>query len=177
MLVVITGKSGVGKTTLLKNLKYKYIVYMDDVIKNDLYKNNEELRQDLVSAFGQKVLKDNVVDTTYLGKIVFNIKDKLSLLNIITYKYISEYLTDLSLSDKVWLVEMAVYINLEHMYKRFFDKVVLVKNNKPNIKNKFKYLKNKVNPIEEKQIHYDYCVAINNWDFPTQELKELLNLE
>jgi dephospho-CoA kinase len=36
-MILITGKTGVGKTTILKETKLNNIYYMDDVIKNKFY--------------------------------------------------------------------------------------------------------------------------------------------
>jgi len=59
------------------------------------------------------------------------------------------------------IVEMAVYINYEKEYKDFFNKVVLITRSVNDL-SKFEYLSNIKQPIENKEIHYDFI--INNED-------------
>ncbi|NQZ65938.1 MAG: dephospho-CoA kinase [Mycoplasmatales bacterium] len=170
-MVVVTGKAGSGKSTLLKNSKLENVHYLDDVVKNILYKRNSKLYWEIKKHFGKKVVSLFKVKTKKLGKIVFNDSKKMAILNDIVEPYIKTYLNILKLDkDKLHIVEMAAYINLESKYKSFFDKVIIIKRNNNDISNKFNYLKNKVNPIINKDIEGAIIIKNDLLDVSTKKL-------
>ena len=92
MLIGICGKSGSGKTTLANSFKEKY----QDVIHLDIDKiglevlEYENVKEKLVESFGDNILTNNKVDRKKLGKIVFNLKEKMDKLTDITWFYMEE---------------------------------------------------------------------------------------
>lgn len=153
-MIVVTGKSGSGKTTLLKKTKLKNIHYLDDVIKKHFYKRNSSLYWQVKKEFGKSVTTYFKVKRKKLGKIVFNDCLELEKLNKIVEPFIKKYLKLLKEDKKIHIIEMATYINFENIYRPFFDKVILIKRDKNDLKNKFNYLKEKNNPIHNKEIFF-----------------------
>lgn len=155
MLILVTGKSGAGKTTILKGVQFKNIVYMDDVVKNEFYIKGHPLFDQIVNEFGSDVVNDDKIDTRKLGTIVFNDSKKMKILNALVKPHVVNYLK--SLKGK-WVVEMAAYINLEDDYKDLFDIKILIEVTDEKIDDKFNYLVNKKQPISDKTIKYDFLI-------------------
>lgn len=89
----ITGGSGTGKTAaseMFGVLGVK-IIDADKVARKVVEKGKPALRE-IVDFFGKEILQsDGTLDRKKLGGIVFSCEEKLSKLNSITHKYISEY--------------------------------------------------------------------------------------
>lgn len=78
----LTGGIGSGKSTVAKIFETLGIpvYYADDAAKT-LMNTNDELKQAILSNFGEDSYKDGVLDRKYIASIVFNDKEKLELLN------------------------------------------------------------------------------------------------
>ena len=86
----ITGGSGTGKTTALKFFEKKEAVVIDcDALYHELLDTDAELNEELVKNF-PGAEKNGKINRKLLGNIVFNDGDKLSILNKITHKHVSE---------------------------------------------------------------------------------------
>ncbi len=96
MLVVgLTGGIGSGKTTIAKLLEQEGIpVYDSDVRAKYLMQNSEEIKTALKKEFGDEVYTDEGLNREYLSKIVFNNKDKLSILNSIVHPIVAKDFKD-----------------------------------------------------------------------------------
>ena len=172
-MILITGKSGVGKSLMLDMTNNDNIIKMDDIIKNIFYKRNFKLYWDIREKFGKKYTKINCVNTKRLGKDVFNNPEKLSILNKLVSPYIRTYLNVLKIEKPLSIIEMAIYINHESTYKEYFDKIILI-DRKEDLSNKFGYLKNKMQPIKENKIKYDHVIKENDLGKAVMELKKLI---
>ncbi len=125
MLIGITGNIGAGKSTLSQILRLKglKVLNADEIGKEVLQK---EALEDVVKAFGEKVLKGKKIDTKKLGEIVFKDKDKLKILTSITHPLIKERIRkekERSLRSFTF-IEAAVLI--EYGWQELFDSIVLV---------------------------------------------------
>ncbi len=109
MIIGICGKSGAGKGTVCSFFKG----ISDDIIWIDIDKighsvnNREEVKEKLIQCFGENILSDEVIDRKKLGKMVFNSKKKMSLLEDITWHYMKEeidYIIDQN-KDKIILLD------------------------------------------------------------------------
>lgn len=92
MIVLVTGKSGSGKSTFAKALaKETGFLYVDvDEIGHKIYKDSKLLSQ-LKMLFGEEIFESNeVVNRKKLGRIVFQERDSLQvkMYNAITLDYI-----------------------------------------------------------------------------------------
>lgn len=90
MIIGICGKSGCGKSTLANQ-----IIELTDnkAIHLDIDKVGHrvlllpEVQEELVSSFGESVVKENNVDRKKLGEIVFDSRNEMNKLSNITWKY------------------------------------------------------------------------------------------
>jgi dephospho-CoA kinase len=92
-IVGITGGSGCGKTTALKELEKRGALLLDcDAVYHELLQNSESLITELKTAFPGTV-EDGVLRRDRLGEIVFQDAEKLKLLNEITHRHIMAEIT------------------------------------------------------------------------------------
>lgn len=95
MIIGLCGKSGSGKTTLAKELikqcKHK-VVHLDiDKVGHNVLTINEVII-DLINNFGSSIINNGVIDRKKLSSIVFSSKDKMNILENITWKYMEIYI-------------------------------------------------------------------------------------
>ena len=90
MIIGICGKSGCGKSTLANQI----IELMNNkAIHLDIDKVGHkvlllpEVQKELINAFGESVVKENIVDRKRLGEIVFDSRNEMNKLSDITWKY------------------------------------------------------------------------------------------
>ena len=88
-LIGITGGSGCGKTTALKELEKRGALVLDcDAVYHDLLEQNKALIRELEQAFPGTV-EDGSLQRKKLAEVVFRDKEKLRRLNEITHRHIS----------------------------------------------------------------------------------------
>lgn len=89
-VVGITGGSGCGKTTALRELEKMGALILDcDAVYHRLTEESEALREALCARFGE-VYKDGKLDRKALGRIVFADEAALAELNAITHRFVDE---------------------------------------------------------------------------------------
>ena len=102
LIIGITGPSGSGKGAVSGYLYSKGFKVIDaDAVYHDIITPPSPCIDELVSVFGKSILLDNgYVDRKALAKLVFGDenKEKLSLLNKITHKYVIDRINEI-LSD------------------------------------------------------------------------------
>lgn len=90
MLIGICGKSGCGKSTLANQiieLTNNNAVHLDiDKIGHRVLLL-PEIKEELISSFGESVITENIVDRKKLGEIVFDSRNEMKKLSDITWKY------------------------------------------------------------------------------------------
>lgn len=155
-MTVVTGQSGVGKTTILKSLGFASVYFADEFVKNVLYKKGHPVYDKIIEMFSS-LKQDEYIDTKELGPILFADKSKLEQVNQMIFEYVAEWLKSLPGGS---IVEMAAYMHLEELYKPFFGKVVLIERENKDT-SKFNHIKDDFQPIENKQIKYDILIKNN----------------
>ena len=140
MLVVITGNPGSGKTTILKQLNYKYTIYLDQWIHQKLYYRYQKGYKLIKKHFGSQYLSLFKVNRFKLGKLVFNDENSLKLLNSLIFPLVKKQLQIWQNAPKNYLIEQATYLKYENEFHNCYQYVVLIKRNQLDLSNKFVYL-------------------------------------
>ena len=89
MIIGICGKSGSGKSTIANQITSRYpnAVHLDiDKMAHKSHKD-KEVKQKIINTFSKSILTDNEIDRKKLGRIVFSSKEKMKLLEEITWEF------------------------------------------------------------------------------------------
>lgn len=127
-VIGVIGGSGTGKTYFAK---YVQSLTEGSFIEGDVIGHEvllmSSIQQELVSSFGQGVVKDGLVDRQCLGAIVFNDHAKLLTLNKIMHPVMKDVIREqvAKTSQHVVILEAAVMI--EAGFHELVDQMVYVK--------------------------------------------------
>lgn len=72
MIIGVTGKSGVGKSTYAKKLAENsgfYVIHVDEIAHEIIAR--DDIRSQLLAVFGDSAAKDGEIDKKYIGDLVF----------------------------------------------------------------------------------------------------------
>ena len=126
-LIGITGGIGSGKSTvseIFKHLGYK--IYNSDLRAKELIKE-PDIKDKLVKAFGDKILKNDTLDKELLSEIIFENKSARKKINSIVHpevkKDFKNWVKENS-NNKILFKESALLIESE-TYKEL-DKIILI---------------------------------------------------
>ena len=189
MLILITGKSGSGKTFIANKLA----AFLDaeiisiDKISHEAIEEKEVINQ-IKTQFGDKFIENNRINRKKLGNFVFKDNNKLEILNSITQPIIEAKI------DKILINKSKIYI-LEYLLlpkMKYFDTAdckILIKANphfrktriikRDNISEEYFNLREQ-NSIEFNEELFDIILTNdNNLDIEKLaiEIKEFLCLE
>lgn len=82
----LTGGLGSGKSTIAKIFEVLGVpVYYADSEAKRIMNEDKQLKASIISHFGEDAYLDNQLNRVYLSSIVFNNRDKLSLLNSLVH--------------------------------------------------------------------------------------------
>ena len=125
----ITGGIGSGKSTVCRVFELLDIpVYYADYEAKKLLDSNEDVKKNILKAFGSEVLSDSgSVDKKKLASLVFNDKAKLEKLNSIVHPAVNEHFIDWQkkYSSQKYILKEAAILFESGAYK-FMDKVIAV---------------------------------------------------
>ncbi len=125
MKIAITGGIGSGKSTVSEIIKsFGYSVYSCDEIYKDIVKEEDYLNS-LKLTFGERCVKDGVIDRAYLSSLVFSSKENVIKLNCISHPLIMDRLISLMKGDK-GLSFAEVPLLFEGGFESMFDGVIIV---------------------------------------------------
>ncbi len=121
----LTGGTGSGKSLISAYLEKKgaYIIDADKLSRDITGKNGIAIPE--IEKYFPDVVKDGVLDRRALGKIVFSDREKLSLLNEITHKYIKQ-LTEEEIKKSEGLIVLDAPLLYEAGEDKLCDKVLFV---------------------------------------------------
>ena len=103
MIIGLCGKSGSGKSTLARELINQYegkMVHLDIDKVGHYVLTIKEVGEELVDNFGNTIISDGVVNRKKLSSIVFESKDKMRILEEITWKYMEMYIDQFLTENK-----------------------------------------------------------------------------
>lgn len=176
MKIVITGKTGSGKSELLKNSTYKKAIDMDSYVKEHFYTNPKNIEL-LVNEFGKGILnKDGSISFPELGKLVIGNKKNMDKLEKHTLPFIYEEIRNFK-SPAV--VELPIYLIHEDYFKNLFNYVILIESKNRNLDDKFEYLnlsfEDKEKLFEYKDIRFDYKIFNESIEDSVNVLNQILD--
>ena len=130
--VGLTGGIGSGKTTVSNFLlNYGIPVYNSDSQGKTLMNTNLELKNDIVSIFGESVYDNGILNTNLLSSIVFSDPKKIEKLNNLVHPKVSEDFNQwieknnnkpIIVKEAAILIESGAYLNM--------DKIILIVSDK-----------------------------------------------
>ena len=123
----LTGGIGCGKTTVANIFKQLGIpIYSSDSRAKDLLLNNHFLRESLISLFGDKVIIDGILNTSYIASKVFSNPKELIKLNELVHPFVQKDFDAWSASQNSDYVLKESAILIETGADKFLDKIILV---------------------------------------------------
>ena len=96
MVVGLTGGIGSGKTTVAKLFsKFNDVaIYIADTEAKKLMNSSEIIKKKLIKQFGESSFVNQKLNRNYISEIVFNDKEKLSILNAIVHPEVKKHFQD-----------------------------------------------------------------------------------
>ena len=168
--VAITGGIGTGKTTILSMFADKGIpVFNSDEIAREIMNTNPLLKNEIITAFGNKAYDKNKLNKKYLSNVVFNNETLLKKINSIVHPYVAnEFNSWIKKQDSKYIIYESAII-FETQGEGFFDKIICVTAPEDDIisrvmkrnnfsKDKIKSIINKQLPNEVKIQKSDYVI-------------------
>ena len=125
--VAITGGIGTGKTTISSMFSDKGIpVFNSDEIAKEIMNTNSLLKNEIVTAFGDKAYDKNKLNKEYLSDVIFNNETLLKKINSIVHPYVAEEFNSWiqEQNSKYIIYESAIIF--ENQAEDFFDKIICV---------------------------------------------------
>ena len=187
--VGLTGGIGSGKTTVSNFLlDYGIPVYNSDSKGKTLMNTNLELKNNIVSIFGERVYDNGILNTNLLSSIVFNDSTKIEQLNNLVHPKVAQDFNQwvgknnnkpILVKEAAILIESGAYLNM--------DKIILVVSQKSTRINRvskrdnsdLRSIENRINlqmQDDEKLKYADYVIENNsNLKYLKKEVLKVIN--
>jgi len=125
--VAITGGIGTGKTTISNMFSDKGVpVFNSDEIAKEIMNTNSLLKNEIVTAFGDKVYDKNRLNKEHLSDAIFNNETLLKKINAIVHPYVAdEFNSWIEEQDSKYIIYESAII-FENQVEDFFDKIICV---------------------------------------------------
>ena len=125
--VAITGGIGTGKTTISSMFSDKGIpVFNSDEIAKEIMNTDSLLKNEIVTAFGDKAYDKNKLNKEYLSDAIFNNETLLKKINAIVHPYVAdEFNSWIEEQDSKYIIYESAII-FENQAEDFFDKIICV---------------------------------------------------
>ena len=173
--VGLTGGIGSGKTTASNFfLDYGIPVYNSDTQGKILMSTNLDLRNDIVSMFGESVYSNGVLNTKILSNIVFSDSKKIKQLNNLVHPKVADdfdYWTSknkkhtILVKEAAILIESGSYLNMDKIILVVSEKSIrlnrISKRDKSDLKSIEKRINLQMNDAEKLK-YADYIIENNS---------------
>lgn len=181
--VGLTGGIGSGKTTVSNFLlDYGIPVYNSDSQGKTLMNTNLELKNDIVSIFGESVYDNGILNTNLLSSIVFSDSKKIDQLNNLVHPKVAEDFKQwigknnnqpILIKEAAILIESGAYLTM--------DKIILIVSKKSTRINRVSKRDNSDLESIEKRINFqltdDEKIKYADYIIENNSSLEHLNLE
>ncbi len=185
--VAITGGIGTGKTTISSMFADKGIpVFNSDEIAKEIMNTNSLLKNEIVTAFGDKAYDKNKLNKEYLSDAVFNNEILLKKINSIVHPYVAEEFNSWiqEQNSKYIIYESAIIF--ENQAEDSFDKIICVTASEEEVisrimkrndfsVDKIKSIINKQLPNDAKVQKSDYVIESMNISKLSDKVLEIHN--
>ena len=125
MIIGITGKSGVGKSTYADNIAKENgfnVIHVDEVSHRVMEFPN--VKQKLIEIFGEEIIKDGLINRKYLGDLIFTNRHSYEEMNDIVWQELKNEINRELSSHKDAVLD---WILLPHShYWNMCDKKILI---------------------------------------------------
>ena len=185
--VAITGGIGTGKTTISSMFADKGIpVFNSDEIAKEIMNTNSLLKNEIVTAFGDKVYDKNRLNKEYLSDAIFNNETLLKKINAIVHPYVAdEFNSWIEEQDSKYIIYESAII-FENQAEDFFDKIICVTASEEEVisrimkrndfsVDKIKSIINKQLPNDAKVQKSDYVIESMNISKLSDKVLEIHN--
>lgn len=185
--VAITGGIGTGKTTISSMFADKGIpVFNSDEIAKEIMNTDSLLKNEIVTAFGDKAYDKNKLNKEYLSDVIFNNETLLKKINSIVHPYVAEEFNSWiqEQNSKYIIYESAIIF--ENQAEDFFDKIICVTASEEEVisrimkrndfsVDKIKSIINKQLPNDAKVQKSDYVIESMNISKLSDKVLEIHN--
>lgn len=125
MIIGITGKSGVGKSTYADKIAKEngfHVIHVDEVSHRVMEFPN--VKQKLIETFGEEIIKDGLINRKYLGDLIFTNRHSYEEMNDIVWQELKNEINRELSSHKDVILD---WILLSHShYWNMCDKKILI---------------------------------------------------
>ena len=185
--VAITGGIGTGKTTISSMFSDKGIpVFNSDEIAKEIMNTNSLLKNEIVTAFGDKAYDKNKLNKEYLSDVIYNNESLLKKINSIVHPYVAEEFNSWiqEQNSKYIIYESAIIF--ENQAEDSFDKIICVTASEEEVisrimkrndfsVDKIKSIINKQLPNDAKVQKSDYVIESMNISKLSDKVLEIHN--
>jgi dephospho-CoA kinase len=180
----LTGCIGSGKSLVCSVFEHLGVgVFISDTKAKELYKDKDFLKE-IAQVFGQKIVKDNVLQAQLFADIVFSDKEKLSKLNSIIHpRVFAMYDKWKSKQNSPYVIAESA-IMFESGWSKSFDKIICIdtpmdiaiqrvmKRDKVSQEQVTKRMENQM-PLQQKLSLADYTLINDNQTMLLPQILEL----
>lgn len=165
MKYCITGKMGSGKSTFMEIAKQTNCnTFIADDFINEMYLRGKPGFKGIVKEFGIFLSDGRKIDKKKLLEVLLEDPNNEARLVAITNKLIYKAIKKLD-KNKLWFIELGIYIKYEEYFKDLFDKVILIrKEEEINYKQLSELKKHEINKnhpgltLDDSKLKYDYLL-------------------
>ena len=185
--VAITGGIGTGKTTISSMFSDNGVpVFNSDDIAKEIMNKNSLLRNEIITAFGDKAYDENKLNREYISDLVFNNETLLKKINSIVHPYVTEEFNSwIEKQESKYIIYESAII-FENQAEDFFDKIICVTSSEENVisriikrnnfsADKIKSIINKQLPNDVKIQKSDYVIENTNTSKLPDKVLEIHN--